>query len=357
MRAPLTEISANRAPGAQLSHDARAIAIHDLEDGVKQSVVATRAGCHQGTISKLWQNYKSTGLVDVIPRSGRPSVLTRADERAVIRLVRKWPKMTYKELNDVAGTQCSHDTLYRLLKRHHITNWRAKQRPHLTKVHAQMRLEFAKKHVRWNRKWKKVIFSDETSLERGKGGPRTWCFRYPNEAYDPKMIEPTKANDIRQMFWAAFVYRGRSCLYPMVRDDQSPRKGYSAWSMLQVLEPGLIEIYEPGMTLMQDNAPIHKSKRVTRWLKRNGYRTLKWPPYSPDLNPIEHLWHVLKERVCKRHPELTTMGKSDEDLDVLIETCQEEWGLIRKKLLRKLVKSMPRRMAAVIRAKGWQTKY
>jgi transposase len=84
---------------------------------------------------------------------------------------------------------------------------------------------------------------------------------------------------------------------------------------------------------------------------------MEWPPYSPDLNPIEHMWWELKKIVHKLHPELATMGHSEDDWKALQDALKEAWLLIPNSLIRKLVNSMPKRLAACRKAKGWQTKY
>ncbi|KAK3536221.1 hypothetical protein QTP86_000202 [Hemibagrus guttatus] len=54
--------------------------------------------------------------------------------------------------------------------------------------------------------------------------------------------------------------------------------------------------------LQQDNDPTHTSKSTSEWLKKNKMKTLEWPSQSPDLNPIEMLWHDLRNVVHARKP-------------------------------------------------------
>ena len=100
----------------------------------------------------------------------------------------------------------------------------------------------------------------------------------------------------------------------------------------------------------QDNDPKHTSRRSREWLENNGVELLDWPAQSPDLNPIEHLWEHLKRQLAKYEVE----PKSIHELWTRVEA---EWEKIPKEVCVDLIKSMPRRVAAVLKAKGGYTKY
>jgi DDE superfamily endonuclease len=75
-----------------------------------------------------------------------------------------------------------------------------------------------------------------------------------------------------------------------------------------------------------------------------------WPAYSPDMNPIEHSWTLLKRVIHERNPPVKTV----DDLEVAL---QEEWGRLRAEQWRPLVESMPERVAELIRYRGGPTRF
>ena len=100
---------------------------------------------------------------------------------------------------------------------------------------------------------------------------------------------------------------------------------------------------------MQKGAPCHRAKIVTQFLKAQKINILDWSGNSPDLNPIENLWTILKNKVSERQPTNAKM---------LEQAIKEVWVRdISPAYCRNLVESMPRRLEAVIKAKDGPTKY
>ena len=105
---------------------------------------------------------------------------------------------------------------------------------------------------------------------------------------------------------------------------------------------------EGDCIFQQDNASCHSAKYTKDWMARNGITLLDWPAQSPDLNPIEHLWDALGRQLGCR-----AFSNNEE----LWKHLQEQWQLIPRVYISTLVESMPRRVQAVIKARGGYTCY
>ena len=99
-------------------------------------------------------------------------------------------------------------------------------------------------------------------------------------------------------------------------------------------------------TFQHDNDPKHTPKTMLQWLWDKSLIVLKWPSQSPDLNPMEHLWRDLKLAGLRCFPS---------NLMELDKICQEDWDKLPKFRWGRLVENYPRRLKAVIAAKGTST--
>ncbi len=93
--------------------------------------------------------------------------------------------------------------------------------------------------------------------------------------------------------------------------------------------------------MQQDNDPKHTSKPTSEWLKK--IKVLEWPNQCPDLNPIEMLWHDLKQSIHAR--KLSNVAE-------LRQFCKEEWAKIPPQWCERLIASYRKHLNAVVSAKG-----
>ncbi|GBL92876.1 hypothetical protein AVEN_54544-1 [Araneus ventricosus] len=91
-----------------------------------------------------------------------------------------------------------------------------------------------------------------------------------------------------------------------------------------------------------------RSRLATVWLDEHSsdFSVMN----CPDLKPIEHLWDVLEKGVKAHHTTPATLTELCRDL-------ADVWQAIPLERFRKLVESMPRRVAAVIKARGGPNRY
>ncbi len=105
---------------------------------------------------------------------------------------------------------------------------------------------------------------------------------------------------------------------------------------------------DADLIFQQDSAPAHTTKSTKSWLNDHGVSVLDWPANSPDLNPVENLWGIVKRKMRNKRPK---------NADELNATVKETWASIPPQQCHKLITSMPHRIEAVIKAKGAPTKH
>ncbi|KAI5750288.1 hypothetical protein M8J76_014383 [Diaphorina citri] len=150
------------------------------------------------------------------------------------------------------------------------------------------------------------------------------------------------------MFWAGISSEGRTELVSV----PSPTLNAERY-VTDILEEHVVplsRIQGTDFILMHDNARPHVAARVTQFLQEARIGTLPHPAISPDLNPIEHAWDMLKRRIRARDPAPATLPE-------LEQAAKEEWRNIPQEMFRNLVRSMKRRLQAVIKNRRGNTSY
>lgn len=226
----------------------------------------------------------------------------------------------------------------------------ARKKRNYTAEELRKRLSFAEGYKDWTvDQWSKVLFSDEKCFYGNGFCGRVWVRRPKGEALDPEYCVHKKAHPVKVNVWACFCASGQGyChifsdkldkhLYKRILDDNllpSARLHFS-------LAPPVVEQWH----FLQDNSPNHTAHAVRTWLHNAGVSCIDFPPYSPDLNPIENLWYNMARRVEQFHCDT---------MEELQDVIAAEWDKIDADYMRTLVHSMPRRCQAVIDAKGWHT--
>lgn len=292
-------------------------------------------------------------------RSGRPKVISPIEQQRLLNLIEEDHHIKMRELSQAAQSCPSVRTVQRLFRELHIQKWKQRNRPEITPENAEKRLNWARAYTNYTAEdFERVIWSDECSIERGVGARPIWTFRSPSQQLIDRDIHATRCGKgVKQMFWAAFGYNRRTGLLPLDGDPQSTRGGVTAWIIRGVYEAFLPEILQPGDIFMHDGASVHRAFIVRQLLADLGVNVMEWPPYSPDLNPIENLWALIKAKIYEKHPELERAPNTEETLQRLIEAAKEAWHDIDMRVLKNLCYTMPHRVQAVLQADGWYTKY
>jgi transposase len=314
--------------------------------------IASITHVHPSTISRLRSKHRST-----LQKSsgGRPAKLSPSDIRHATYLIHSQKAenavQVTKALCSIKKTSIHPCTVRRYLHKSGMKAVVKKKRPILSAKHRRARLDFALAHKDWTLEdWKKVIWSDETKINRLGSDGRKWAWKRPGEGLSDRLVEGTlKFGGGSLMMWGCMTWDG-----PGIATRIDGRMNGELY--LSILEEELqesIRFYglEPtDIIFQQDNDPKHTCKRVKAWLEEQDFQTMDWPAQSPDLNPIEHLWSHLKRRLGEYQVPPSGMLE-------LWGRVEMEWDRIPPSVCQELIKSMPKRIMAVIKAKGGYTKY
>lgn len=109
-------------------------------------------------------------------------------------------------------------------------------------------------------------------------------------------------------------------------------------------------MFPDGHRFQQDNDPKHVSKSTIAWLRENNVAYWPTPPESPDCNPIENLWHQIKEHLRRR---VKPANKEE-----LVHGIKEFWSThVTPELCNRYIDHLRKVIPAVIECNGFATGY
>ena len=136
-------------------------------------------------------------------------------------------------------------------------------------------------------------------------------------------------------------WRGKK--YKCKKLKRGEGKGVDSWRYVEDLARPILWpfcqdrlLVNPQFVLMEDNAPAHASNYINEERLKYGIVKVDWPPNSPDLNPIERIWTLIKSRIQKRRGEerITTVG-------AMKKTLEEEWEKLTIEEINREISKLP----------------
>jgi len=323
--------------------------------------IATSLGLKKSTVAYAAATARRSGGPAQKETRGRPKLLSERELRGLRRVVQDNPFASMAEIAETVNTEraktvggpasrpVSVKTLRRAVKGLGLASCAPAKKPFVSDVNKEKRLKWGKQHESWTYHWAFVFFSDESSfLVRQPQARRVW--RQSGERYESANLRPTfKSGRESDMVWGGFSSMGRTPLFRMEGSMNS--QSYTQLLETQVFHYLCADFGSPdGAWFQEDLAPCHTAKKCKAAKQALGLKVLPWVGQSPDLNPIENAWAELERRLRAR----PTAPKTKDDL---FAALQDEWAAIPGAYFKALVESMPRRVRAVVAARGASTKY
>lgn len=281
--------------------------------------------------------------------------ITPRIERMVIRLMDSGELETCGQaatiVSEVGNQHVSRWTIMRALHRNEIHNYARPLKPRLLAHHILKRYTWAR-YLRTStcRHWECVVFTDEAriNLYGPDSRPRVW--RRAGILLQPRHVRQTvKHGGGHVMIWGAITSKGVGQI-ALVRGKMDSRQYVRILESSYAATLDMHHLDRTHTWMQCDNDPKHTSKYTRTWLHQAGIYCIPWPSCSPDMNPIEHVWAYMRTH-------LRALSCKPQTMDELWQKIQNVWYSIPQSFISNLYDSMPRRISALVAAKGRHTKY
>lgn len=302
--------------------------------------IAGKIPCAENTVRHWLKRYRHLGNVDDLPRSGRPRATSSDDDRFIYEAAHD-EKLNAPEiaiaLEKDRGHTPSLSTIRKRLRESDLFYGSARKKPPLTDAMKKARLAFAEKYTDFD--WYSVIFLDYFTVDVGRGHVKFW--RHEGEwAEYHAPPHPAKRHVLLAVYNAGVVG------YHVFSENLTAARHISFFD--DHIFPSMVDKRIKSHKLLTDNARNINARVVQDAYKAKKIKRLTIPAYSPDINLVENLIHVVKYRVRKERPE--TVDQLERALQKVIERVTARDTL-------PLFDSMPNRMQMLKEAEGGSTPY
>ena len=336
----------------RISSSVRKEVLHAFSLGLSYRAIVEKTGVSKTSVIRI---IASCAMKRSTTNTGRPSALSPRASRMLRSKFESGELINctdgIKYLSSAAMGKVGGETIRRTLLKSGLKCYTKPLKPRLLPHHRAARLKFARNTQRAPESfWNHVVFTDESKFKLYAPDGNHTVWRRPGLPTKNHHFHHTvKFGGGSVMVWGAITYHGVGKLvFICTKMDSEVFIDVLSTGYSQTLE---MHGYDNGQTvLQQDNDPNHTSRRTKEWLDASDNCVMPWPSYSPDLNPIEHMWNYVNIRVRAR-PVLP------QNMAELKQMIAEELYAVPLEYIRALYDSMPRRIAAVINARGGPTKY
>lgn len=258
---------------------------------------------YQISAARFWFNrYEQHGNFNLLPRPGRPKVLSAEDEADIIERIHENPFLTAIGFAREFGVD--RGVISSLFLRHGIRCRTAATVLRLTEEHRLNRIAFCQTILEeWDdNKLNSIIFSDEKTFNTDVSW-RANVYRPDNTRYMPEYMKvKDRSGHITNNYWGAIGIDGP--VTPLVTINGT----LDSHKYMRILRTHVIPVMQgfqdniDPKIFMQDNSKVHTANNVMQFFSRQNFAIMDWPPKSPDLNPIENVWAMMETGWPPIHP-------------------------------------------------------
>ena len=287
-----------RAEFRQLTQFERSRIVGLREAGLSFREIVDRVGRNVSTVLRCCRSWFQEGRVQRVRGSGRRRNTNARQDRYLRLLAFRnrfiSSRVIANEWFGAVGRPLSIPSVYRRIRPFGLHSYRPHLVLPLTAEHRRQRLEWCRERLQWDQEWNSVVFSDESRFCLGMHDGRQRVRRLRGERRNLAFsVERHVARTVGVMIWGSICIGSRSPLIFIQGSMTAVRY------IQEVLEPVAIPyIQRIGNALFQqDNARPHIARVTMAHLEQSNVNVLPWPPRSPDLSPIEHVWDMVGRRL------------------------------------------------------------